>query len=101
VLDLGLHISFTGIVTFGDGELNDLVRFVPLDRLLLETDSPYLAPIPYRGKVNSPAYLPVIATRIAELKGIEVDELIAVASENAEGLFGLSGSKTPANRDPE
>lgn len=101
VLDQGFHISFTGIVTFGNGELNDLVRFVPLDRLLLETDSPYLAPIPYRGKINKPAYLPVIATRIAELKGIEVDELIAIASENAYRLFGLPGAEPPANLDRE
>jgi TatD DNase family protein len=101
MLNLGFHISFTGIVTFSNGELNDLVRFVPLDRLLLETDSPYLAPIPYRGKINRPAYLPVIATRIAELKGIEVDELIAIASENADKLFGLSQTRPRANRDPE
>ena len=88
-ISMGFCISFTGIVTFGDGTLDDLVRYVPLESLLLETDSPFLAPVPYRGKINTPSYLPAIANRIAELKGINLDELILAASENAAKLFGL------------
>jgi TatD DNase family protein len=89
VLDLGFYISFTGIVTFGDRAYDDLVRYVPLDRLLLETDSPYLAPVPYRGKTNTPAYLPAIASRVAELKEIGYEDLVSAASRNASDLFGL------------
>ncbi len=87
-IGMGFYISFTGIVTFGDGSMDDLVRYVPLETLLLETDSPYLAPVPYRGKTNTPAWLPVIVDRIAELKGISLDELISVTSKNARELFG-------------
>jgi TatD DNase family protein len=87
-ISMGFYISFTGIVTFGDGSMDDLVRYVPLENLLLETDSPYLAPVPYRGKTNTPVWLPIIADRIAELKGISLDELISVTSKNARELFG-------------
>ncbi len=88
-MDLSLFISFTGIVTFGDGSLDELVRYVPLDCLLLETDSPYLAPVPHRGRTNTPAFLPIITRRIAELKGMGVEEVVSAASRNAEKLFGL------------
>ncbi len=89
ILDLGFHISFTGIVTFGDSAMNELVAFVPLERILLETDSPYLAPVPYRGKLNSPSNLPIIAEKLAALKKVSLDELISVTSNNASLLFGL------------
>jgi len=88
-LDSAFNISFTGIVTFGDSSVEDLVRYIPVERLLLETDSPYLTPAPHRGKTNSPAYLPIIARRIAELKGVSEEELISVSSENAVELFSL------------
>jgi TatD DNase family protein len=90
-LDLGYHVSFTGIVTFRDGSLDALVRYVPLERLLLETDSPYLAPVPHRGKTNSPALLPLIAERMASLREMPVGALIEAASENATALFGIGG----------
>jgi TatD DNase family protein len=89
VLDLGFYISFTGIVTFGDTGMDELVRFVPLERILLETDSPYLAPVPYRGKINSPSYLPIIAEKLAALKEVDYEELISETSNNASLLFGL------------
>jgi len=89
VLDLGFYISFTGIVTFGDTGMDELVRFVPLEKILLETDSPYLAPVPYRGKINSPSYLPIIAEKLAALKGVSNEELISETSNNASLLFGL------------
>ncbi len=87
-LDLGFMISFSGILTFKTAEeLRDVARMVPIDRCLIETDSPYLAPVPYRGKVNSPAYVPWVARKLAELKGITVEEVAGRTSENFERLF--------------
>ena len=87
-LDLGFYISFSGILTFKTAtELREVARFVPLDRCLIETDSPYLAPVPYRGKTNSPAYVPFVARQIAALKGVEVEAVAAATSANFERLF--------------
>ena len=90
-LDLGFHISFSGIQTFKTAaDLREIARFVPLDRCLIETDSPYLAPVPYRGKINSPAYVPFVARQIAELKGLSVEAVAAATSANFERLFKIS-----------
>ena len=87
-LDLGFHISFSGILTFKSAqELRDVASFVPLDRLLIETDSPYLAPVPYRGKTNNPSYVPYVARQIAELRGLTVDAVAQATSSNFERLF--------------
>ncbi len=87
-LDLGFHISFSGILTFKNAqELRDVAAFVPLDRCLIETDSPYLAPMPYRGKVNQPAYVVRVAEKLAEIKGLTVDAVAGLTSENFERLF--------------
>lgn len=87
-LDLGFMISFSGILTFKTAaDLREVARFVPLDRCLIETDSPYLAPVPFRGKTNSPAYVPYVARQIAELKGIGVEEVAKQTSSNFEELF--------------
>lgn len=87
-LDLGFYISFSGILTFKTAaDLRDVARFVPLDRCLIETDSPYLAPVPYRGKTNSPAYVPYVAAQIAALKGVTVEEVAQATSRNFERLF--------------
>lgn len=87
-LDLGFYISFSGILTFKTAaDLREVARFVPLDRCLIETDSPYLAPVPYRGKTNSPAYVPYVAHRIAELKGLLVEDVAAATSANFGRLF--------------
>ncbi|MBS0446921.1 MAG: TatD family hydrolase [Proteobacteria bacterium] len=92
-LDLGFHISFSGILTFKNAiELREVARFVPMDRCLIETDSPYLAPVPYRGKTNEPAYVPWVARQVAELKGVPVEDVAAATSRNFERLFGLSKS---------
>lgn len=92
-LDLGFHVSFSGILTFRNAaDLREVARFVPLDRLLIETDSPYLAPVPYRGKVNNPSYVPYVAKQIAELRGLPVEEVGAITSRNFEALF--AGVKT-------
>jgi TatD DNase family protein len=88
-LALGFYISISGIVTFRNAEdLRAIVRDVPLDRLLVETDAPYLAPVPYRGKRNEPAFVTVTAAAVAELKGLEPEALAAVTSANFFRLFG-------------
>jgi TatD DNase family protein len=87
-LDLGFHISFSGILTFKKAEdLRAVAAFVPLDRCLIETDSPYLAPTPFRGKVNTPANVPWVARQLAEIKGLPVEEIAFVTSGNFERLF--------------
>ncbi len=87
-LDLGFHISFSGIVTFKKSQdLRAVAAFVPLDRLLIETDSPYLAPVPMRGKPNSPAYVPYVAQQVAQVRGVEIAEIAQATSRNFERLF--------------
>ena len=89
-LDLGFYISFSGILTFKTAQaLRDVARFVPLDRCLIETDSPYLAPVPFRGRTNSPAYVPFVAQQIAALKGVSVEQVAFATSANFERLFKL------------
>lgn len=89
-LDMGFLISFSGILTFRNAEdLREVARFVPLDRCLIETDSPYLAPVPYRGKTNSPAYVPHVAAQVAALKGLDVQTVAQATSRNFERLFKL------------
>ncbi len=87
-LDLGFYISFSGILTFRNAQdLRDVASFVPLDRLLIETDSPYLAPVPHRGKTNQPAYVPFVAKQLAALKGLTDVEVARATSINFERLF--------------
>ena len=89
-LDLGFHISFSGIVTFKNAqEIKDVARRVPLDRMLIETDSPYLAPVPFRGKLNEPAYVRYVAEEIARLRAMPLEEVAAVTSGNFFRLFGV------------
>ncbi|QOR34500.1 TatD family hydrolase [Clostridium sp. 'deep sea'] len=90
ILDLGMYISLAGPLTFKNArKLPDVVKFVPLDRLLIETDSPYLAPVPYRGKRNEPVYVLEVAKKIAQIKGIELDAVASNTTENAYKLFRL------------
>ena len=94
-LDLGFLISFSGILTFRSAkELQEVAREVPLDRCLIETDSPYLAPVPYRGKTNSPAYVPHVAAQLAALKGLPVEDVARATRENFERLFKLPALET-------
>jgi TatD DNase family protein len=89
-MELGFYISFSGIVTFKNAlEIKDTCRFVPLDRLLIETDSPYLAPIPHRGKTNQPAWVSHVAEYVAELKGISATELGQITTSNFHQLFRI------------
>jgi len=88
MLDLDMYISISGIVTFKNAEeLKEVVKFVPLSRLLVETDSPYLAPVPNRGKTNEPAYTYYVAEYIAELKGISLEEVAEQTTDNFFNLF--------------
>ncbi|MDR2851778.1 MAG: TatD family hydrolase [Burkholderiaceae bacterium] len=87
-LDLGFYISFSGILTFKKSDLlREVAAFVPLDRILIETDSPYLAPMPFRGKTNNPSYVPYVAQQIAQVRGIALDEVAYATSANFEKLF--------------
>lgn len=87
-LDLGFYISCSGIITFKNAEeIRDVIRKVPLDRLLVETDSPYLAPVPYRGKQNQPAYTREVCEYVATLKGLTSEQFAQVTTENFERLF--------------
>jgi TatD DNase family protein len=87
-LDLGFTISFSGILTFRNAEeLRDVARFVPLDKCLIETDSPYLAPVPHRGKVNTPAWVPHVAEMLARVKGLAVEEVAQATTANFERMF--------------
>jgi TatD DNase family protein len=92
-LDLGMHVSFTGIVTFRRSEaIQEAARQVPLDRLLIETDSPYLAPIPRRGRRNEPAFVRHVAEFLAELRGMTLADLACATTQNARALFGLGNA---------
>lgn len=91
---MGFYISFSGIVTFKNAQaLKEVATQVPLDRILVETDSPYLAPIPYRGKINQPAYVKYVAEEIARLRGVNIDEIIRATTEN---FFRLFSDATPS-----
>ena len=87
---LGFYIGIGGVVTFKNGKkLKEIAEEIPLDRILLETDCPYLAPVPFRGKRNSSLYIPYIAQEIANLKGITYEEVVAQTEENGKRLFGI------------
>lgn len=93
-LDLGFYLSFSGIVTFKNATIvKEVAQKCPLDRLLVETDSPYLAPVPYRGKLNEPAYVRYVAEEIAKLRMISVDEVRQATTDNFFSLF--KGAKRP------
>ena len=94
-LELGFHISFSGIVTFKNApQTKDVACRVPLERMLIETDAPYLAPVPYRGKRNEPAFVRFVAEEIGRLRGIPAETVGAATSENFFRLFGV-----PADAD--
>jgi TatD DNase family protein len=90
VLDLGLMISFSGIVTFANADpLREVARYVPDDRLLIETDSPYLAPVPMRGNRNEPAFVVHVAKQLAELRDCSLESIANLTAKNARTLFAL------------
>ena len=91
-LDLGASLSFSGIISFKTaGEVREAAGLCPLDRMLVETDAPYLAPVPHRGKTNTPAYVGLVGAVVAEVKGVHVDEVEVATWANTERVFGLAG----------
>lgn len=101
LLDLGLHLSFAGMLTFANKTLDplrDAAARAPLDRILVETDSPYLAPHPFRGKTNEPARVAATAARLAELRGLGLEELARATTANARRLFSLPGDDVLVDR---
>lgn len=93
-VDMGLYVSFAGIVTFKNAEdLREVAARVPLDRMLIETDSPYLAPVPHRGKRNEPAYVVEVARAIGELHGVSAEEVGRITAANTRELFGLAAPR--------
>jgi TatD DNase family protein len=93
-MDLNYMVSISGIVTFKNAnELRDVVKKIPLDRLLVETDSPYLAPVPFRGKPNEPQYVREVAEYIAELLGLPFEELAEITTQNFYRLFPKASKK--------
>ena len=89
-LDLGFYLSFSGILTFKSAQdLREVAAMVPLDRLLIETDSPYLAPVPFRGKTNSPALVPYVAQQLAQIRNVPVERIAQASSHNFSTLFGV------------
>lgn len=92
-IDLGFHISFSGIVTFKSAAIiKEVAQTIPLDKMLIETDAPYLAPVPHRGKTNQPAFVKHVAEEIARLRGIALEEVGLATSRNFERLFSIEPS---------
>ncbi len=90
LLKYGFYLSFNGIVTFKNAnKILDVVRFVPMDRILIETDCPYLTPVPFRGSVNRPEYVKFVAEKIAELKGLTTSQVIDITTNNAKKFFSI------------
>ncbi|MBT8399961.1 MAG: TatD family hydrolase [Rhodothermia bacterium] len=89
VADLGFHYGLGGTLTFKNSGVDKIAAALPVDRIVLETDAPFLAPVPYRGKRNEPAYLPIIAEKMADVMGLSVGEVARITTENAEKLFGF------------
>ncbi|MDA1029731.1 MAG: TatD family hydrolase [Bacteroidetes bacterium] len=91
VLDLGFHVGLGGTFTFKNGGVPEAVSDIPLDRIVLETDAPYLAPAPFRGKRNEPSMLQYVAEKLASIRGLTVSEIESITSRNAIEVFGLQG----------
>ena len=89
-ISMGFLLGIGGVVTFKNSKLKDVVREISLEKIVLETDSPYLTPVPYRGKVNSSKYLKYIALFISSLKNISVEEIAKITSKNASSLFDFT-----------
>ena len=88
-IEMGFMLGIGGVVTFKNATMAEVAKAVPLDRLLLETDAPYLSPVPHRGERNESSYIPLIAQKIADLRGISIDEVAEQTTANASQLFGL------------
>lgn len=89
IMNLGFYLGIGGVLTFKKSGLDEVIRQVGLERVVLETDAPYLAPVPYRGKRNEPAYIPLIAQKLSEVMGVTMDEVAEITTNNAKKLFNL------------
>jgi TatD DNase family protein len=89
ILDLGFYLGIGGVLTFKNAGLDKVVSGVDLDNIILETDAPYLAPVPFRGKRNEPGYISYVARKLAEIKSLPIEEIAAITTRNAQKLFGL------------
>lgn len=91
-IEMGLYLSFTGIITFNKNEeLNEVIKYAPIEKIMIETDAPWLAPVPHRGHKNEPAYVVEVAKKIAELKGLMLSEVETQTTKNALEFFALEG----------
>jgi len=96
-LDLGLYLSISGVVTFRNaGDLREVVEKVPVERMVIETDCPYLTPAPHRGKRNEPAFVALVAKKIAEIKKLALEDVERITTQNARRLFGMDPGVTPS-----
>jgi TatD DNase family protein len=89
IMDAGYYVSFSGIITFKNSSLADCVRYAPLERTLIETDSPYLAPAPHRGETNRPDWVVIVGKKLAEIKNADVEAIAAAMTRNFHDLFGI------------
>lgn len=90
IVDNNFYMGLGGIVTYKNAGLDEMIKYLPLEKMLLETDSPYLSPVPYRGKRNQSSYIPIIADKIAEIKGLTTKEIMTVTTQNAARIFKLN-----------
>jgi TatD DNase family protein len=89
IVDLGFYLGIGGVLTYKNSGLPDAIKDIPLDQLVLETDAPYLSPVPFRGKRNESSYLKYVVHKLAEVKGVDVEEVASVTTENAQKIFGI------------
>jgi TatD DNase family protein len=89
IIGMGFHLGLGGVLTYKNAGVAEAVKDIPIEYLVLETDAPYLAPVPYRGKTNEPAYMLEVAKKLAEIKSMPLHEIAAITTSNAEKLFGL------------
>jgi len=92
IIDMGFHLGLGGVLTYKNAGVAEAVKDIPMEYLVLETDAPYLAPVPYRGKTNEPAYMLEVAKKLAEIKSMPLHEIAAITTSNTEKLFGLSNA---------
>jgi TatD DNase family protein len=88
-MDLGFYMGIGGVVTYKKAALAEVVKDIPLEWLVLETDAPYLPPVPYRGKRNESAYIKFVAAKVAELKRLSIEEIASITTQNAKKIFGI------------
>lgn len=89
IIGMGFHLGLGGVLTYKNAGVAEAIKDIPMEHLMLETDAPYLAPVPYRGKINEPAYMLEVAKKLAEIKAMPLHEIAAITTRNAEKLFGL------------